>query len=500
MDTEKRILLASVLSIAAMAAYFFISQAASPRKPASFAKPPEQTQTSLLDPVSTTTPTADQQEEDVVTLESDHLRLEVGTKSAVVKSVALKSFKKLDASSVLAFGGLYNVTEITIPFVSTSWNLLESTGSSARWEQREGEVVRQLSLELDPQQPVYRFSITLDGPAAPAAVQIRSAWSAELGTNSRNIVEAIIKTPNKHLKYRQGSTKSISRETTKVTLAEQFFCQTIDVSSLGRPTVGLGKSKAAQMTATVEASAAQPGTVTIPIYVGPREYFWMERSGFQDAFPIGILEKIGLMLMVFLKWMASVTHSYGLAVIGLSIFVTGMLSPFTLISFRSMKKMQELQPKIDQLRKKYESDPKRVNQEIFALFKEHRVSPLSGCLPILLQMPVFFALWSAISHVVELRGEPFLWIRDLSMPDRLFPLPMGLDFNLLPILMAAAMYLQTKMSQGNTRAAGAAANPMAGPMMPILFGLMFYNVQSALVLYWLFNSIVSITIYRAAKL
>jgi YidC/Oxa1 family membrane protein insertase len=131
---------------------------------------------------------------------------------------------------------------------------------------------------------------------------------------------------------------------------------------------------------------------------------------------------------------------------------------------------------------------------------------MSGCLPLLLQMPVFIALFQAISHFIELRGQSFLWIKDLSLPDRLAKLPvaipfLGSDLNLLPIVMAGAMYLQSKFSK--TAAPADKSNPamalMSGPFMSVLFGVMFYQVPSGLVLYWLTNTVISLIWFRTAK-
>ena len=234
------------------------------------------------------------------------------------------------------------------------------------------------------------------------------------------------------------------------------------------------------------------------VYAGPRDFFVLRGAGFEHAFPIGFLGKIGLMLVVFLKGLAGIVRNYGIAIVLLSAIVTTALSPFTMLSFRSMKKMQELQPKMDHLKKKHEKDPKKMNQEMLVLFREHKVSPMSGCLPMVIQMPIFFALWSAISHVIEFRGERFLWIKDLSLPDRLAKLPFGLDLNILPILMAIAMYAQTKMTQKQTATAGA-PSILSGPLMSVMFGVMFYSVPSSLVLYWLTNSTISVLWYRTIK-
>ncbi|MEK6600957.1 MAG: membrane protein insertase YidC, partial [Candidatus Binatota bacterium] len=225
-----------------------------------------------------------------------------------------------------------------------------------------------------------------------------------------------------------------------------------------------------------------------------------------DAFPIGILGQIGLILLTALSFVAGITKNYGVAIILFSAAITSAMAPFTVLSFKSMKKMQELKPQIDRLMAQHKSDQTRANKEVFGLYKQHRVSPLSGCLPMLLQMPIFIAMFQAMSHFIELRGRSFLWIKDLSLPDRLAHLPfsiplIGNEFNLLPIIMAAVMYVQSRMSQVTT--AQGQNNPamkmMSGPAMSIVFGFMFYQFPSGLVLYWLTNSVTSLAWYRMAK-
>jgi YidC/Oxa1 family membrane protein insertase len=300
------------------------------------------------------------------------------------------------------------------------------------------------------------------------------------------------------------STINVPRGTRLVTLTERYFCHAIKPSN-GPVDVSVLPVSSEHLSVMLKSSlVTKPGgkeTFLASSYVGPRDFFKLRDAGFETALHLGIFEKIGLGLMVFLNWIASITRSYGAAVIILAVLVTLGMSPFTLISFRSMKKMRELQPKIDQLKKKYSGDPKRLNQETFRLFKEHRVSPLSGCLPLVIQIPIFFSIWSAISHVIEIRGQSFLWIRDLSLPDRLAKIPPGVDLNLLPILMAVAMFLQTRMSQQQIPQSGAneMAKVMSGPLMPVMFGLMFYNLPSCLVLYWLTNSVTTLAFYKLAK-
>jgi len=256
----------------------------------------------------------------------------------------------------------------------------------------------------------------------------------------------------------------------------------------------------------VTQQAAQPTTYKATVYIGPRDYFYMNKAGFGDAFPIGIMGQIGLLLLMSLSWIAKVTRNYGVAIILFSGLITALMAPFTIMGFRSMKKLQELKPKIDRIMQQHKNDKAKANQAIFALYREHRVNPLSGCLPMLLQMPIFIAMFQAISHFIELRGKEFLWVSDLSMPDRLAKLPISIPFigdylNLLPLVMAVAMYFQTKMSQQST--AAAESNPtmkmMSGPIMPVMFGVMFYQFPSGLVLYWLTNSVISLILYKATN-
>jgi len=160
---------------------------------------------------------------------------------------------------------------------------------------------------------------------------------------------------------------------------------------------------------------------------------------------------------------------------------------------KSMKEMQILQPKMDQLRKTYGDNSKKLNEEMMKLYKDHKVNPFSGCLPMILQIPIFISLYQVLSRSIALKGASFLWIKDLSEPDRLFKFPVtipfvGEYFNLLPILMAIGMFIQQKMSSANATGQAAEQQKMMVIIFPIMFGVMFYNVPSGLVMYWFLNS------------
>jgi len=158
-----------------------------------------------------------------------------------------------------------------------------------------------------------------------------------------------------------------------------------------------------------------------------------------------------------------------------------------------MKDMQKLAPKVAKLREKYKDDRQKLNQEIMALYKTYKVNPMGGCLPMLIQIPVFFALYSLLGYAIELRHAPFLlWINDLSAPDRL---PIGVQIPyvgngipVLTLLMGASMFIQQKM----TPTTGDPTQAKLMLFLPVIFTFMFINFASGLVLYWLVNNLLSI--------
>lgn len=186
--------------------------------------------------------------------------------------------------------------------------------------------------------------------------------------------------------------------------------------------------------------------------------------------------------------------NFGLSIIVLSLITKSMFLPLTIKSTNSMKKMAELAPKMKELKEKYKDKPEKVQQATMELYKKHGVNPMSGCLPLLVQMPFFIALYSALSSSFSLWGSPFcLWIKDLSLPDTVYTLHfMGtsLALNILPIVMTATTYVQQKMSTVDTGASGAQAVMMK--MMPLLFIFMFWSMPSGLTLYWSVQNLLQI--------
>ena len=231
------------------------------------------------------------------------------------------------------------------------------------------------------------------------------------------------------------------------------------------------------------------------IYLGPQDLKIISdiKTEWTPIIYYGTFDFIAQLLLQLLGFFYSLVHNWGWAIIILSISVYLLLFPLSIKQMRSMKEMQHLQPKIEALRKELKDNPQRLNKEIMELYKEHKVNPLGGCLPLLLQMPIFFALYQALIRSVALRGAHFLWIKDLSSPDKLFTFKdsipfLGNQINILPILMAIGMFVQQKISTVKATGEAAQQQKMMSIIMPIMFGVIFYQMPSGLVLYWFVNS------------
>jgi len=228
-----------------------------------------------------------------------------------------------------------------------------------------------------------------------------------------------------------------------------------------------------------------PGSATsriFRVYLGPKLIPELKRAGagLDESIDFGVFAVLARPLLWILNFFDGFVGNYGVAIILLTLLVRIAFYPLASKQFRSMKEMQRLQPLIAELKEKHGKDRERFNQEMMQLYRTHKVNPLGGCLPILVQIPVFIALYQALLNSIELRQAPFFaWIQDLSAPDHTY---------VTPILMTASMFAQQKMSP-----------PMADPaqqkvmmFMPLIFGFMFLNFPSGLVLYWLVNNILSI--------
>lgn len=238
--------------------------------------------------------------------------------------------------------------------------------------------------------------------------------------------------------------------------------------------------------------------LALKMFVGPKEQDSLNAvkdADLSEVIDFGMFSFLVRPLLFSLKWIVRYVHNYGWAIIILTLLLTLLLFPFRLKQMVSMKKMAVVQPKVKEIQEKYKrykkTDPRRaqMNQEVMALYKEHNVNPLGGCLPLLLQMPLLFAFYQLLASSIELRHAPYMgWIRDLSTKD---------PYYVLPIVMGITMLISQRMTPMTP-----GADPMQTRMMmmmPVVFTFMFLNVSSGLNLYFLCSNIFQVGFQKVAE-
>lgn len=237
------------------------------------------------------------------------------------------------------------------------------------------------------------------------------------------------------------------------------------------------------------------------VYAGPKEYNTLARlpknldlvMGFGGFF--GFFAKA---LLLSMNGIYAMGVPYGISIIVITVIIKLLFWPLTKASTRSMKRMQELQPQMKAIQEKYKEDPRKMNAKLMEFMRENKVSPLGGCLPMLLQIPVFFGFYKMLQSAIELRGARFLWACDLSQPDTIWMIP-GLNFpvNPLPLLMGATMLWQARLTP---------VSPGMDPVqqkimkyMPLMFMVFLYNFSAGLTLYWTVQNLLTIAQMKLTK-
>jgi YidC/Oxa1 family membrane protein insertase len=258
---------------------------------------------------------------------------------------------------------------------------------------------------------------------------------------------------------------------------------------------GLTESRLTALKPSPKSAGQGVEVLNLGVYFGPKDIDRLNALGhnLSKAINFGWFDPIAKPLLYFLKFLYRYIHNYGLAIIIVTILIKIAFWPLAQKSAKSMKTMQKLQPKMAKLKEKYGKDKEKMNKELMQLYKTYKVNPMGGCLPMLLQIPVFFALYKVLLQSIELRHAPFmLWINDLSAPDRLMIPGVNIPYlggiPVLTLLMGLSMFLQQKLSPSSL-------DPTQARMMqflPVIFTCMFINFPSGLVLYWLINNVLSI--------
>jgi len=228
----------------------------------------------------------------------------------------------------------------------------------------------------------------------------------------------------------------------------------------------------------------QPGeakSFAFNIYAGPKELFRLSKlpSDQAEIMNFGWAKWVSELLLSVMIMLHGWVRNYGLAIIIMTLIIRSALWPLQNAATKSMRKMAKLSPIMNELREKYKDDPQRLNQETMKLYKEYGVNPFGGCLPMLVQIPIFFGFYGMLDKAIELRNSSFLWVRDLSQPDTVFHVA-GIPINVLPLVMAATQLWQMHI----TPKTGDPAQQRMFLFMPLIFLFICYNYASGLALYW----------------
>ncbi len=248
-------------------------------------------------------------------------------------------------------------------------------------------------------------------------------------------------------------------------------------------------------------ASIQPGGQSVSeftLFFGPKSLNVLRQlnNSLEKAINFGMFDILAKPCLWLMNYLYGFIPNYGVAIIILTLLVKLVLWPLGNKSYKSMNDMKKLQPYMTEIREKYKDDKAKMNQEIMNLYKTYKINPMGGCLPMIVQIPVFFALYRMLYEAIELRHAPFFgWINDLSAPDRLFQFGFSIPFMqppygipVLTLIMGGTMFLQQKMSPPP----GDPAQAKMMMFMPLIFTVIFINFSSGLVLYWLINNILSI--------
>jgi YidC/Oxa1 family membrane protein insertase len=252
----------------------------------------------------------------------------------------------------------------------------------------------------------------------------------------------------------------------------------------------------------------------IYFYAGPKEYRTLARigeqfqnhadlamnfgSGYITFWGVGTFFAKGLLLCM--NWLHDRTRAgYGLLIVLITVLLRGIFWPLTAASTRSMKRMQALGPELKALQEKYKDDMQKLTQKQWELYRKHKVSPMSGCLPMLIQMPVFFGFFTMLRSAIELRGAHFLWVADLSKPDTILMIPgLNFPFNLLPLLMVGVMVWQAHLQPPSPGMDATQAKIMR--YLPLIFLVFLYNYSSGMALYMTVSTLMSVLQTKLTKM
>jgi len=467
-------------------------------------QPAETTRPSAPTPVPTAAPTlaplsAEPAPESIVVLENDLLRVEFSNIGGAVTSARMK---KYDAD-IVPSGKYLLGTAVLLPqgWFSTAATPMRvaSTDSSVTFTARADSLTLTKTYTL-------RKDYTLDHRVSIAGPGLGFAVDAQAGlaVTEKNmkgglahfhfyskVGKKLHQTPANKLKKPQGTCDSADW----VGMKSKYFL--LAVIACGRTFDSTYAVALEDGRVGFSAVVRNPAPETqFTVYLGPIEYERLRAFGIglDNVLGLGWTRPIAVAMLWFLRLLYSIVRNWGVAIIVFSILMKVVFYPLTRTQTRQMRQMQLLQPKLNELKTKYKNDSQKLNTETMQLYRLYKINPASGCLPMLVQMPVFWALYAVLQNAIEMRGATLaFWLKDMSEPDMLFghlpaglPMVGGAAIGLLPVLMGVSFIAQNLITTADKR------NLAMTIIFPIFITLIFLNMPSGLQLYWFMYNVLSI--------
>ncbi|MDZ5762098.1 Membrane protein insertase YidC [Candidatus Cyrtobacter comes] len=477
---------------------------------------------------------------DDVMLSSDRVNFEnklvkgsINLTGALLDDLVLKNFNELDGSQLVLLSpsntskeyfvefGWVSEKGIELPSLNTKWNILDNSVDHVNlwWENNVG-IRFEIKVSLDDKYLLNIIQRVVNLSDKNFTIRSRSIIKrVDAGAESSSIMhEGAIGSINSTLKEVDfGNLKDGEKFTYKdssgwVGFSDKYWLVSLFAENSSTKISGVfsndadGRYRVSYLLPAQTMVSDDSSVTNFNLFVGPKQLdvldYYQEKfnvSLFDRAVDFGFLYFITKPIFLFLHEVYLFTGNFGLAILILTVLIKVLLLPLSYKSFIGMNKMKKFQPQIQKIKEKYENNPMELQKATIEFYKKNNVNPLSGCLPILLQMPVFFALYKVLYVTIEMRHAPFyFWITDLSARDptsifNLFGLipwspPEFLKIGILPILMSLSMYIQQQMNPAPT-------DPIQAKIMkflPVFFLVMFSSFPSGLVLYWLWSNILSV--------
>jgi YidC/Oxa1 family membrane protein insertase len=517
---EKRLIIAIAVSILIIVSFQHF--AVKPQVPPSVERPAEtaiatvpQADTAIKSQAIVTPPA----DENILTISTDKFVLTFSNIGGALKDIKLKEYTKTGTDEPLDLVLIPDPREYIFATSNTIVSPAIETGSYELEKAKDGPVY---TLKLKDLEITKKYILRNSSNGIELQLNIKNLSNAPASFNYRMIagssilepknddkrfVEVISKIDGKALNFKNPKDKKIinSGSVSWTALKNKYFSIIVKPFNQTKNQFH-GAAKGSSYYTGVESQdllipAGSSVVEKYILYVGPSKVEDLKAFGyeFEESINYGFFGWIAKAMLAIMGFIFSIVHSWGIAIILLAVILNVLLFPLTLQSFKSMKKMQELQPQMEKLKVQHKGNPEKLNKEMMELYKTYKINPLGGCLPLLLQMPIFVALYQALVKSIDLRGAKFLWINDLSAPDAVrlpFSLPiLGNSINILPIIMIVGMVIQQKVSAGMNSAMTEEQKQQQKMMlilMPVMFGFIFYNMPSGLVLYWVVNTALTI--------